>query len=386
MWLRIAALAEIGSIDAADAIPSLEEVTLGRDAKDGRHTDECEAIALAFVDALGKMQAQAATKSIARHAVFAPSDKVRAAAIAKLKPRDQHDFVPMLLGGLGMPIESSFSLMTGPDGSVHYLRSLYREGAESDWSWESQRQAIQQDMGGRQVRIDTYRGQVDDVPGESPIVVACKKAAVAARYQSAYRSDAVATEQKIATANQAIQSLNDRIVPVLAGTTGKGYGDNPKAWWDWWRNQNEYYTSNHPVEQHYDSGADHYSYGLPSTTLVSSAPPPPSPAHCSCFAKGTLVWTKTGSRPIESIEPGDLVLSQNVDTGELKYEPVIRRTIRPPSKLIKISLEGEELRSTPGHPFWVAGLGWRMAKELKDGEIVHGVSQVVESAVRGTSR
>jgi hypothetical protein len=54
---------------------------------------------------------------------------------------------------------------------------------------------------------------------------------------------------------------------------------------------------------------------------------------------------------------------------------VIRRTIRPPSQLLKIIMDGEELRSTPGHPFWVAGLGWRMAKELKNGAIVHGVSQ-----------
>ena len=40
-------------------------------------------------------------------------------------------------------------------------------------------------------------------------------------------------------------------------------------------------------------------------------------------------------------------------------------------------MEGEEFSSTPGHPFWVSGLGWRMAKELKEGQVVHGVSRSI---------
>src|SRR3954468_13414819 len=105
----------------------------------------------------------------------------------------------MLVDGLGMPIESSFSLTTGPDGSVHYLRSFYREGPESDWSWESRRQAVQHDLGGRNMIFDTYTGKVDaDLPTESAVVVASKKAAVAAKYQSKYGNDAAAINVKIA--------------------------------------------------------------------------------------------------------------------------------------------------------------------------------------------
>ena len=62
--------------------------------------------------------------------------------------------------------------------------------------------------------------------------------------------------------------------------------------------------------------------------------PPPIPPNAECFAAGTLVWTKTGQRPIESLEIGDLVLAQNVDTGELAYKPVIGRTVRPPKRLV----------------------------------------------------
>jgi intein/homing endonuclease len=79
-------------------------------------------------------------------------------------------------------------------------------------------------------------------------------------------------------------------------------------------------------------------------------------------------------RPIDTLEPGDLVLSQDVNTGELKYEPVLARTLRPPSEIVRISINGEELRATRGHPFWVAGTGWRMAKELGDGAMLHSLS------------
>ena len=86
------------------------------------------------------------------------------------------------------------------------------------------------------------------------------------------------------------------------------------------------------------------------------------------------MWTKTGQRAIETLEVGDLVLAQNVDTGELNYKPVIGRTVRPPSEILKLKLRGEEIQTTLGHPFWVAGVGWRMAKELEEGAILHGVT------------
>jgi intein/homing endonuclease len=91
--------------------------------------------------------------------------------------------------------------------------------------------------------------------------------------------------------------------------------------------------------------------------------------------KGTPIWTKTGRRPVESLDVGDLVLSQNVDTGELRYEPVIGRTVRPPSQILKVSIDGGEIKATKGHPFWVAGTGWRMTKELEEGAILCGLNR-----------
>jgi hypothetical protein len=74
------------------------------------------------------------------------------------------------------------------------------------------------------------------------------------------------------------------------------------------------------------------------------------------------------------VEVGDFVLAQDVNTGELSYKPVLAKTVRPPSKLLTISLEGEQITTTLGHSIWVAGTGWRMAKELGDDARLHGIN------------
>jgi hypothetical protein len=78
------------------------------------------------------------------------------------------------------------------------------------------------------------------------------------------------------------------------------------------------------------------------------------------------------------------VLAQDVDTGELAYKPVTGRTVRPPSEILKLKIGEEDVFTTRGHPFWVSGVGWRMAKELGDGAILYAVTgsarlQAVES-------
>jgi len=375
---REAALEEIRSLATTDVIPSVEEHTLGRDARDKDQAEACRLTSLAFVQALAKMPAIAATESLVRYAVFSPVTDVRKAAIENLNPRPQHDYVPLLLSGLAMPIESSFQVKTEADGSVHYVHSLYREGAESDISYDVRRSAMQHDLRGRRYIRDTYTNKTKIGPrSESPALVAARKAVVASRYQNRFGSVALAAERQVSEANGAILAMNDLITPVLGATTGKDLGQSPTAWWNWWREHNEYYASDDkPVEQYYNSDTESYYYGAPSYSEVSSAPlpPPPPPGRYSCFVKGTTVWAKPGKQPIESLELGDLVLSQNVNTGELTYKPVISITIRPPSKTLQLSVGNEKLRTTLGHPLWVAGVGWRMAKELGDGAILHAVT------------
>lgn len=69
---------------------------------------------------------------------------------------------------------------------------------------------------------------------------------------------------------------------------------------------------------------------------------------------------------IEKLQPGDSVLAQNPETGKLAFKPVWATTVRPTSPLIEIRGPHKTIRATRGHPFWVCGIGWQMAKELKD--------------------
>ena len=75
--------------------------------------------------------------------------------------------------------------------------------------------------------------------------------------------------------------------------------------------------------------------------------------------------------PIEQVQVGDCVLAQNPDTGELDYKAVLATTTRTTSRVIAVRTAKETIRATRGHPFWVSGIGWQMAKELKAGQLLH---------------
>jgi hypothetical protein len=357
---RDAALLEIRSLSDVEAIRPMEVITL--EIEDENEFELCRQVTLALLEALNKMQGQAATESLVRHAVLSPVEAGRTTSIDELKRRPKHAFVPILLGGLGMPIESSFNVHNSADGSVHYTHSLYREGQKSDWEVDARFSSLQHILPGRRL---LNRQRFNVIEDQTPYRLLQSQAAQSAnRSNRQYLNTAVATEARVRNTNEYTAALNSRIIPVLVAVSGENFA-SPKEWWGWWTDHNEYYTADHPVDRQYISDVDHNYYGQPFDTMSYTM---------SCFAKGTPVWTKTGQRPVETLELGDLVLSQNVHTGELAYKPIIGRTVRPPSEIRTLSLGKEKLRTTLGHPFWVAGVGWRMAKELEDGAILHGVT------------
>ena len=88
-----------------------------------------------------------------------------------------------------------------------------------------------------------------------------------------------------------------------------------------------------------------------------------------CFVEGTLVVTEDGDKPIEEIKAGDFVYSTNPETGESEYKEVIRTFRKESDVLIHIFVNGEEIETTPVHPFWVVD-EWVSAKDLEAGDIL----------------
>ena len=91
-----------------------------------------------------------------------------------------------------------------------------------------------------------------------------------------------------------------------------------------------------------------------------------------CFVAGTLVTTENGQEPIEEIEVGDKVLSEDETTGEVAVKTVTETYINETDELIHIGVNGETISATPTHPFYVDKLGWTLVLvgSLKAGNAV----------------
>lgn len=94
-----------------------------------------------------------------------------------------------------------------------------------------------------------------------------------------------------------------------------------------------------------------------------------------CFPKGTLVHTADGTKPIETIQSGDLVWAQDARTRVVALKPVLRVFEAKNQPLLSLTLQSDvgashELRSTREHPFWVKGRGWVAAHDLAHGDLL----------------
>ena len=68
--------------------------------------------------------------------------------------------------------------------------------------------------------------------------------------------------------------------------------------------------------------------------------------------------TADGYRQIKDIQEGDLVYSENVETGEKGLKRVSKVFVREIKKLVHVYVDGEEIKTTDTHPFWGEGKGW----------------------------
>lgn len=97
-----------------------------------------------------------------------------------------------------------------------------------------------------------------------------------------------------------------------------------------------------------------------------------------CFVAGASVWTATGLRPIEAIQPGDLVLSRNAEQSQMepatRYRKVVQTFVSRPDTLYHIHVTAasgatESLGTTGPHPFFVTGRNdFVVASQLRPGD------------------
>lgn len=89
-----------------------------------------------------------------------------------------------------------------------------------------------------------------------------------------------------------------------------------------------------------------------------------------CFVEGTLVLSAEGHVPIEDIVVGDLVWAEETTTGEKDIKKVVNTFVNETSELVHVYVNGEEIVSTPNHPFYSPVRGWVEAINLRAGDML----------------
>ncbi len=333
----------LAAINDLAAIPAMEILSADGGASFGE----------AVVESLAKMPQQAATDALLRQAICSPYGTVRKAAAVALKPRSMYSYVPTLMGFLQAPIEIRYEqFMFGPIQSHRLL--MLQEGPLSKRVFAS--------SGANATLVVTHwvrqnRSEISGIDGFNS-------------YDPTAVED-VALSNLAHARNLAVEQWNGPAIDALAIVTGNDLGKNPVAWWKWWFEQNELYQ---PSEK-------------PSEIVTRTGVPPVRViTRPSCFVAGTKVWTPAGPQAIETVKAGECVLAQHPETGELAYKPVLGTTVRPPSPVLAVKIDGDKIFATLGHPFWVSGKGWRMTKELTVGDWLHApngpleITDIAESA------
>lgn len=337
--------------------------------------------AMLAVKFVGEIPDYEATESLARHAVYADSGRVREAAVIQLATREQQDVVPLLLAELSNPLEADFGVSVGRDGMVRRTQEVMERGREANVRHVNTTARGIHRVNETVVRVNR-QGQVRGVTTTDDALVARKlelgdydswEERLAAehelRQQFAWERQwlvqqeimrGIGANRLLHQRNQRASVVNERAIAALENVTeAKVEPKTADAWWEWWNDTNERYQDEKPT--------------VTRTTELSDPMRISYARACECFPAGTLVRTQTGLRKIESIEAGDQVLAQHTESGELGYKLVLATTLRPPSSMVTIGFDGGEIESTSGHLFWVEEHGWKMAKNLEPDDLLHAI-------------
>jgi hypothetical protein len=382
---------------------------------------------LAAVQMLGQIDGPAASSALAALAIFNPSGEVRGRATETLMRRDPRDVVGKLIRLVRKPFKYEVRNPDGPgttgvlfvEGERFNVQRLYQQPPIDPWLFP--RRIFSPDMpfdpfNGRNLVLATAAYAGASFVTSGPAVAAAPSGAVisgpgphvarssggphgaaagalgsASAGMMVYNvlADAVFREVQIAAAYQMIQQatqdlqqrlaldiqivettnaqinqVNGRVLPALRTMTGQDIEVEPEKWKAWWTDQLGYaYRSSIPETK--PTFTDTVSVVTPFSVGMRGGG--------SCFSAGTPVATVDGPCPIESIQVGDRVLSQDTTTGLLSFQPVVAIHRNQPAPTYRITADGETIRATGIHRFWKAGKGWTMARDLKAGDLLRTI-------------
>lgn len=320
-----------------------------------------------------------ATQALVKYAALSTYSLVRKEAMQALKQRPPHEYVPILVGALQSPLTTQFQVQWDRNGRLVYERALMQEGISGDLLLTVHHLSTPANL---TVRSSTSDIKTVPVTEEARVNVQTTTFGTSRLDAFAAERDSIVTRAQndqaaVVVANSQMEAANNRIFEVLEATTDARQPRLPASWWQWWQEHNQSYWPKQTY--HVNQSSERVYYSQTSVHEQRSGTQwPRVHGSASCFVAGTLVRTAAGTRPIESLKAGDRVLSQDVDTGELAYKLVLRTTLRPPTDMLQLKIGDDQIVTTLGHPFWVNGHGWKMAKELKAGDQIHSLGGSLE--------
>ncbi len=342
------ALDGLRKLSDPDAIPALEAV-FGASGTSQKSTE----LNRLLIETVGRMPQPEATQVLLRSAIVADSLEVRTLAADELKKRPMHAYVPQLIAACpeSFSLRTQYQISFMANGGLVVEMSLLGQEGRSEYSIAGTIFVNAFDR-----FISVRRGIDRTTPNPARAArIAIESVAPLASLEA--MAEAHREQRRI---------LGSRVQFVLQRTTGFVQGTVRELLEKQWNEYNDSYqtaSSDKPYRQVSES----YSDSLVSMRVM----------QLSCFPAGTSVMALGGPVAIEQIKVGDRVLAQNPRTGELAYQAVQATTLRPATVLMKIGTGPDAIRTTRGHPFWVTGRGWRIAKSLKAGDQLHGVNGAV---------
>ncbi len=227
--------------------------------------------------------------------------------------------------------------------------------------------------------VDATEMQAEALAAQQQMILAARR--------NAYMAEAQLQQQTkvLDEFNQWVRERNQRIVKILAETTGQTFPAEPRVWRRWWIKLLGY----KPVTPKREDRARLLAGPKNARSRVADADddktPEPKTAAVSSLVEGTVVQTPTGPRPIESLKPGDEVLAQDVRTGALEYQLILAVCSHESSPTVRVEVDGEYLTAGPFHSYWVVGKGWVRGRDLKRGDVLRllGRTGTVASAGPG---